>query len=140
MRFLIFLLFSPTLLLAQSQSKIQKIQVFEQKRYEALVKNDLAELAKMLAEDLVYTHSNTTVEHKSEYLQALSSKKYVFESFTTDSTEYHFLNRKTVIAAGIVRMKGQRLGKGFELKARFTAVYVRRKRHWKLAAWQTTKF
>ena len=79
-------------------------------------------------------------ELKQENMRlALKSGKYKFESFVTDSTQYVFLNKKTVIAAGLVHMQGRYYDTPYKLDGRFTAVYIKRKRQWQLAAWQTTK-
>ena len=132
--------FSGALLWAQPSKKMHAIHAFEQERYAALIQKDLAALSDMLADDLVYTHSNTTVEDKAAYLDALKTGKYSFKAFQTDSTEYHFYGKRIVVAAGIATMQGMRYQSEFKLKARFTAVYVRKHRRWQLAAWQTTKF
>lgn len=124
---------------AQSEKQLREIRAFEQARYDALVKKDLPALASMVADELTYTHSNCTVEDKTEYLRALETGKYTFRSFETDSTTYHFLNREIVTAAGIVRLHGFLFEKEFKFTARFTAVYVKRKKRWQLAAWQTTR-
>lgn len=60
---------------------------------------------------------------------AIETGKYTFRSFETDSTTYHFLNRKIVAAAGIVRLHGFLFEKKeFKFTARLaTAVYVKQK-------------
>ncbi len=132
-------LFLATSIAAQRINRLHQIRVFEQARYAALVKKDLPALASMLADELTYTHSNCTVEDKTEYLRALETGKYTFRSFETDSTTYRFLKRKIVTAAGIVRLHGFLFEKEFKFTARFTAVYIKRNKRWQLAAWQTTR-
>ena len=122
-----------------SQSVLNEIKAFEQKRYQALINADIATTTKLISSDLLYTHSNLTFEDKEAYLLALKSGKYKFESFVTDSTQYVFLNKKTVIAAGLVHMQGRYYDTPYKLDGRFTAVYIKHKRQWQLAAWQTTK-
>ena len=137
----IILLFA-FLLLSKSifpQSALNEIKDFEQKRYQALINADIATTTKLISPELLYTHSNLTFEDKEAYLIALKSGKYKFESFVTDSTQYVFLNKKTVLAAGLVHMQGRYNDTPYKLDGRFTAVYIKRKKQWQLAAWQTTK-
>ena len=122
-----------------AQSSIAVIKAFEKERYQALINADIATTTKLISPDLLYTHSNLTFEDKEAYLLALKSGKYKFESFVTDSTQYVFLNKKTVIAAGLVHMQGRYFDTPYKLDGRFTAVYIKRKKQWQLAAWQTTK-
>lgn len=132
----ILLLLSKTIL---SQSAINEIKAFEQKRYQALINADIVTTTKLISPELLYTHSNLNFEDKAAYLLALTSGKYKFESFQTDSTQYVFLNKKTVIAAGFVHMQGRYNDTPYKLDGRFTAVYIKKKHQWQLAAWQTTK-
>ncbi len=122
-----------------AQSNIASIKAFEQKRYQALINADIATTTKLISPDLLYTHSNLNFENKQAYLLALTSGKYKFEKFETDSTQYVFLNKKTVIAAGFVHMQGRYNDTPYQLDGRFTAVYTKTKHQWQLAAWQTTK-
>ena len=122
-----------------AQSNIVAIKAFESERYQALVDGDISKTTALISNDLLYTHSNLTFEDKEAYLLALKSGKYKFESFVTDSTQYVFLNKKTVIAAGLAHMQGKYYDTPYKLDGRFTAVYIKHKRQWQLAAWQTTK-
>jgi hypothetical protein len=132
----IFLLLSKNIF---SQSVLNELKAFEQKRYQALINADIATITKLISADLLYTHSNLNFEDKAAYLLALTSGKYKFETFETDSTQYVFLNKKTVVAAGLVHMQGRYNDTPYKLDGRFTAVYIKMKHQWQLAAWQTTK-
>ena len=141
MKLKIILLFT-FLLFANStfaQSNIASIKAFEQKRYQALINADIATTTKLISPKLLYTHSNLNFEDKAAYILALTSGKYKFETFETDSTQYVFLNKKTVVAAGLVHMQGRYNDTPYKLDGRFTAVYIKTKHQWQLAAWQTTK-
>ena len=124
---------------AQNPKYLAEVRAFEQARYEAIRKADLPALDGMLAPELIYTHSNGTVEDKSAYLEALRNGFYQFTQFETDSTNYRFPTQKMAVATGIARIAGQINGKPFKITARFTALYVRRRGHWMLHTWQTTR-
>jgi ketosteroid isomerase-like protein len=142
MRYLItfFLLKISVFAFAQSAKTLAEIKAFEQNRYVAIVQKDFKTLDRLMTDNLIYTHSNTTVEDKNAYFEALRSGKYNFISFSTDSTQYRTLKRNVVLAAGIVHINMLFYKKEVKMKGRFTAVYVKRKKRWQLAAWQTTKF
>jgi hypothetical protein len=123
----------------QTPRQISDIRSFEQARYQALVQRDLKALERMVAAELIYTHSNGNVENSAAYFAALENRTYTFQKFETDSTIYRFLNRRTVAATGVARIAGAYQEKPFDIRARFTALYVRRKNGWQLHTWQTTK-
>ncbi len=135
----IFLCFIQITLAAQTDARIKTLEAFEKKRFAAMVDRDISTLSSMLHDDLVYTHSNTTVENKEQFLHAIRSGKYRFLSIETDSVQYHFYG-KTAIGAGIVRLHLFFFEKEVNMAGRFTAFWVSRKKQWKLAAWQTTRF
>jgi hypothetical protein len=124
---------------AQSTRQLETIHAFEQARYKAILGNDLNTLETLLAPELIYTHSNATQEDKTAYLDALRNGKYQFRRFETDSSVYRMISKNMVVATGLARLAGQVNGKPFEITARFTAVYVCRKKHWMLHTWQTTR-
>ncbi|MBK8557911.1 MAG: nuclear transport factor 2 family protein [Lewinellaceae bacterium] len=127
------------LLDAQTPAQLADIKTFEQARYKAILANDLSTLETMVAPDLIYTHSIGVVENKAQYLEALANSTYKFSRFETDSTLYRMVNKNTAVATGILRVAGLVQGKPFDITARFSALYVRRKKHWMLHTWQTTK-
>ncbi len=128
-----------TPLLAQTPQQLADIKAFETARYNALTQKDFGTTEKLVADELIYTHSNTVVEDKATYLAALRSGKYDFKAFSTDSTQYRMVGKNTVVAAGSVEMQLLYQGRDVKLSGRFTAVYVKRHRQWQLLAWQTTK-
>ena len=52
---------------AQKMPQIAVIQAFEQQRYACLIKNDTFCLKNLIADDLVYTHSNATVARPTPF-------------------------------------------------------------------------
>ena len=125
---------------AQNARQLQSIQAFEQTRYQAILENDVDQLQKMLADELVYTHSNCNLETKSEYLAKMREGTYVFTSFETRDTKYRMLGKKAVAATGTAYMSGTyKKTIEFSLESRFSAIYIWRKGHWELHTWQTTQ-
>ena len=56
-----------------SEQVIQEISRLEDRRIEAMLKNDFSALDKLLANDLAYTHSSAKVDSKASFIEALRS-------------------------------------------------------------------
>ena len=56
----------------------QKLISMEKMRYEALTKQDTTTLSRLLAEDLVYIHTNGVVDNKSSLLKNIASGAIVY--------------------------------------------------------------
>src|SRR5262245_52458015 len=53
----------------------EAVKKLEIERFQAQEKNDFAALERLLADDLVYTHSSAAVDTKAGYIDALKSGK-----------------------------------------------------------------
>lgn len=111
----------------------------EDARFRAQVQADTAALKNLLTEDLLYIHSNATVDTKAIFISNIKTGK----------TDYEFLQRegdaairtygKFGISNGIVLAKGINHGAPFDIRIRYTAVYKKQKGAWRLASWQSTR-
>src|SRR5712692_1504732 len=83
-----FLAGFPATLRASSQDRntaVEKeIRTLEAQRFQAMIQLDMASLNRILAEDLVYTHSGGFVDTKTSYLDSLKSGALKYESVDTD--------------------------------------------------------
>ena len=120
---------------AQSQSilEVQKI------RFESTVKQDSSTLNKLISNDLYYIHSNGLTETKAEHIHTILSKKIVYQSFEYQGEPSVLKRKKIQIINGKVLVKGLYAGIPFASNLLFTAVYEKKKRHWQLLRWQSTK-
>ncbi len=132
----ILLLFSLSVLNAQSKST-QKVLDTEAQRFAAMMRADTLALRPMLAEDLVYVHSNALKENKSEHLAAIASKKLVYEKMDREAANVRFYG-KTALVNGIVKVQGKLKGNAFEVRLLYLAVYRKKKGAWVLINWQST--
>jgi ketosteroid isomerase-like protein len=104
----------------------------------AVTKRDFAALDKLLADELIYTHSSAVVEDKKVYFGRLKSgvQKY-------DVLEHGPITAKvygdTAILHYRIRMRGVSDGAPFDTRAVVTHVWVKQNGAWKLAAHQATK-
>lgn len=116
-----------------------EVQALENKWVAALKKNDLGALDKLLAPELVYTHSTGIVETRAEYIGKLKSgdQKYAGVEYS-DVKSAHYGNAAMLSAT--VRMTGATKGVPFDNKLKLLHVWAKQKDgSWQLVAHQTTK-
>jgi hypothetical protein len=128
---LLFLL--PTLTQAQNP-----IANSEQQRFEAMVKRDTITLKKLLADDLVYIHSNAYLENKAQHLEAVGTGSIQYQSIERVSVQTRQYG-KVAINNGVAHVKGVFKTTPFDVQFRYTAVYRKRKKIWQLCNWQSTR-
>jgi len=133
----ILLFFMLTGLNAQTK-KAQKVLAAEAFRFEAMTRADTASLRPMLAEELVYIHSNAMQENKSEHLAAIASRKLVYEKMDREKANVRFYG-KTALVNGELVVSGILKGNPFELRLLYLAVYRKKRNVWILINWQSTK-
>lgn len=107
-------------------------------RFRAMVQNDLEHLAALLAEDLVYVHTDGAVESKAEFLQRLRSGALRYRSIEPTDVRVRTFG-KTAVVTGRSQMAVTIAGADRELAIRYTAVYVVRGDRWLLVSWQSTR-
>lgn len=116
----------------------REVREVTERRFAAMVRADTAELERLLADDLTYTHSNGQVETREKFLASIASKAVVYKSIEPSGVEVRVYG-EAAVATGRVEMKVTAAGRDLAFVARFTAVYVREDGAWRLAAWQTTR-
>lgn len=123
----------------QAQSKrAEKVLQAESRRFEAMTKADTQVLSPMLAGKLHYVHSNALRENKAEHLNAIATKKLVYQSMERETATVHQYGR-TAIVNGVVRVKGVLAGNAFEVRLLYLAVYRKIRGQWQLLNWQSTR-
>ncbi|HFA48669.1 MAG TPA: nuclear transport factor 2 family protein [Bacteroidetes bacterium] len=135
--FLFLLLFANNCGLAQSKTH-QQIAALEQQRFEAMTKKDISFLQNILDENLTYSHSNGLVENKTQHLENIRSGGIVYQEMELEKSRIKRF-KKTAVVNGIVRVKGLYKNTLFNIRLGYTDVYIKRKRKWKLVAWQSVR-
>lgn len=110
----------------------------EQHRFACMIAKDTLSLEKLLADDLMYIHSNSLVEHKQQHLSAISTGKIVYQSMKRESPNVRFYG-KVAICNGSIQVKGLLNGNPFDVQMLYTAVYRKQGKNWLLVNWQTTR-
>jgi ketosteroid isomerase-like protein len=104
----------------------------------AVVTGDHATLDRLLAADLIYTHSSSVVENKSVYFGKLKAGTLKYESIQHEEVVVKPYGDSAVLHCK-VRMKGVSDGQPFTAYAVMTHVWVKQGSAWRLAAHQATR-
>lgn len=106
-------------------------------RFRAQVARDTAALGPMLAEELVYTHSNALIETKDQFIESVGTGRIRYDAiFPVEIT--HRLYGGTAVGGGKISVRGQVRGTAFAAELLFTSVLVLVDGQWQLVAWQST--
>lgn len=115
-----------------------RVRALENRRFEAMTKGDTAALERILADDLVYTHSSGTVDTKSQYIASIKSGDLKYISIQRDDVNVRVFGNAAVIT-GRALFKVKSRGQDMTVHARFTDVWIKRRGTWQMVAWQSTR-
>ena len=116
-----------------------QIRALEARRYEAMTAGDVAALDDLFAADLVYTHSDASVDGKQSYLEKLATGHFKYGPM---SHPEHSIAVHGDFALVFADMRGevQIAGSVRVLNSRSLAVWERERGSWVLLAFQPTKY
>lgn len=110
----------------------------EQAWIAALRNNDMAGVGRLLADDVVYTHSTGLVENKGEFIAKLKTGEQRYSNMTYSDEKLRMYGDIGVFTAQ-VRMEGATKGTPFDNRLRVLRVWAKQSGGWKLVAHQTTR-
>lgn len=116
----------------------QEIHQLDSLRVQAMIHADSSTLARVLADDLTYTHTNGRVDTKAQLIASLLSGRLTYETIDYEQSQLRNYGAAAV-NTGLVTMKVNAGEQTLRFQARFTSVYVRQGEHWQMAAWQSTR-
>ena len=110
----------------------------ERELYQAMIARDVPLLRDMLADDLVYMHSNGVAESKEAYVEGVAGGLYEYDAIETRYVQ-HWSHGNVVVRTGLIRMVvGERDKPKSEAALLFTTLW-RREGRWRLVLRQTTR-
>lgn len=124
--------------LAAAQAAEEEVRAADARRFEAMVRRDREALDRLLADDLIYTHSTGQVETKTQFLASIASGGLVYRSIQPREVQVRLLGDVAVLT-GRAELGVRAQERDMDLAVRFTSVYVRRDGVWRMAAWQSTR-
>ena len=110
----------------------------DDKRFDAMRKEDWAALDATLADDLVYVHSTARVESKAEHVGNLKAGKPHYRGIAPRERKAR-VHGNIGIVNGMSDMHVENAGKEQRFTIRYLAVYVKDGAQWRMTAWQSTK-
>ena len=114
-----------------------QINELEDRRYAAMVDADLDALGELLSDDVMYAHSNATVDSKASYLEMLRNGTLVYHSLE-HTTEAVVSRPGVVVVGGTMSGSIHMTGVAKTLNSRVAAVWVAEDGRWRLLAFQPT--
>ena len=116
----------------------QDILALENRRYTAMVAGDLAVLGELLADDLVYTHSNAVVDSKASYIDGVRTKKWNYQGVERPVEEITLYGDVARVVGHARLTLGNSDGSTRVVNGRFLNLWAKRAGAWQLVAWQST--
>ncbi len=110
----------------------------DDRRFEAMRKEDWPALDAALADDLTYVHSTARLETKAEHIGNLRGGKPHYRGIAPRERTVR-VNGNVGIVTGVSEMHVERDGKDNRFTVRYLAVYAKAGAQWRMIAWQSTR-
>lgn len=116
----------------------QKIIELDRQRMAAMAGKDIATLNKILADDLIYTHSSARLDTKKSLIGAMESGATVYTAVEPSDVVAQDLG-DAVVLTGVAAISVNSGGNPNSFRVRFTDVYANKGGQWQMVTWQSTK-
>ncbi len=110
----------------------------EQRRFAAMVAQDVAVLAPILADELSYTHSTGETETKAQFLETIRSGRLRYEAFDVREVDVRFYG-DVALLRGRLALRARAGDRPVQLDLRYTDAYVYREGRWQMLAYHSTR-
>ena len=110
----------------------------DDRRFQAMVKQDWGALDASLADDLVYVHSTARQESKAEHIANLRGGKPHYRGIAPRDRRVRVVGHVGIVN-GVSDMHVERDGKENRFTVRYLAVYGKTGADWRMIAWQSTR-
>jgi Domain of unknown function (DUF4440) len=112
----------------------------QKERLQAMVRGDVDALARLLPDDLTYTHASGVADTKASLLASIAAGKLKYKAFDPGQPRVRIYG-STAVLTGTATVQVDSATIGPEpFKILFTDVYVRRPDgRWQSVAWQSTR-
>ena len=110
----------------------------DERRFEAMRREDWNALDLALADDLTYVHSTARLESKAEHIGNLRAGKPHYRGIAPRERKAR-VHGDLGIVNGVSEMHVERDGKEQRFTVRYLAVYAKTLGMWRMIAWQSTR-
>jgi hypothetical protein len=114
-----------------------EVRAHEDRRFEAMVAGNRPALEKLLHDGLVYTHSNSSVDSKASFVDAVVSRRSGYQKIERPEEQIQVYGDAAVVT-GRARIELQNASGHRVLNLRYTDVWVKGAGGWQMIAWQST--
>jgi hypothetical protein len=132
---LIFIGFSTIQAQTKNEKSVNEIKTLRSELVKAIKQRDRKTLEEIYADDFTHTHASGQIDDKTKRLSALVSGNLTIESAEVGEIDIRIYNKNTAIAVGQSSITDAEK----TTKYRWTIVYVKTGKKWKIAASQATK-
>ena len=109
----------------------------DKKRMDAMGAKDVATLASLIADDLIYCHSSARLDTKQSLIGNMESGSTVYKSVVPSDVKAQDLG-DAVVLTGVAAISVVANGNPRSFSVRFTDVWTKRGGGWQMVAWQST--
>lgn len=113
------------------------VLALEERRIQAMIKQDFATLDALVHDDLVYTHSSAVVDSKASWLDSMQSGRTKYKSANITERKVRIYG-DVALVTGRAEMGAEVGGQAKTLRLRFLNAWTRTPRGWQFVAWQST--
>ena len=110
----------------------------DDRRFDAMRKEDWPALDASLADELTYVHSTARLETKAEHIANLRAGKPHYRGISPRDRKVRVTGGVGIVN-GVSDMHVERDGKENRFTVRYLAVYAKTGADWRMIAWQSTK-
>jgi ketosteroid isomerase-like protein len=116
----------------------EKIIELDRQRMAAMAAKDLSTLDRIIADDLIYTHSSARVDTKKTLIGAMESGATVYTAVEPSDVVAQDLG-DAVVLTGVAAISVKSGGVPNSFRVRFVDVYANRGGQWQMVTWQSTR-
>jgi hypothetical protein len=123
-----------------SQIKDHEVIRLEKRRFIAMVNKDTSFLKNILADDLLYIHTDGHEDGKQSFINAIANKDLDYKQMDLKDLTSR-IYKSTVILSGNMHILvySKKVDKTLDLNIHYMDVYQKRHNKWQLVSWQSSK-
>ena len=115
-----------------------EIKELEDQRFQAMIDSDFDTLEKLLSDQLVYTHSTSQSDNRSEYIALCKKGVFKYLKIERPVENMQAYGGNTVVVTGHIKIDAVIEGKAKLLNSRYTDVWIKGPKGWQMVVWQST--
>ncbi|MBK8503497.1 MAG: nuclear transport factor 2 family protein [Saprospiraceae bacterium] len=116
-----------------------EVLMAEKSRFKAMVDRDLVTLDQVISEDLVYIHSNGSIDTKESYIAAIEDGSRAYNDITMKDAQVRTYGEVGIINAKCTYHRTTPEGRADNLSLFYTSVYAKIDGRWQHVSWQSFK-